>query len=189
MKGRGQGWKGESQRHRMSSYGISTTGQEGRLHGLAVKEGITPLDVDRRELLKGMYIEKKHTDDPMVAMQIALDHLAEHDHYYSEVLIDHEELEASGLMDTIISSLIPVIVDKTWSTDTKASGIPKYNEQEYEHDLKKLEQITFEEGRKISKSHYPKSEYDLFEERLIRKYGRDGFMDMRREMYKRNFGG
>lgn len=46
---------------------------------------LTAADVDADELAMGLTIEREHTDDPEVAMEIALDHLAEDPHYYSKM--------------------------------------------------------------------------------------------------------
>ena len=45
---------------------------------------LSPNDVDRKELELGIAEEMEHTDDPMAAEDIALDHLAEDPHYYSK---------------------------------------------------------------------------------------------------------
>ena len=51
--------------------------------------GRSPDDFDRVELKKGTRHEMEHTMDPSSAMEIAMDHLAEDPHYYSD-------LEAAG---------------------------------------------------------------------------------------------
>lgn len=43
------------------------------------------LDVDPKELQKGIEVEMEHTDDPVKAEQIALDHLAEDPQYYTKL--------------------------------------------------------------------------------------------------------
>lgn len=43
------------------------------------------LDVDQEELKKGIEVEKEHTDDPVKAEEIALDHLKEDPKYYSKL--------------------------------------------------------------------------------------------------------
>jgi hypothetical protein len=42
-------------------------------------------DVNRKELAKGIAHEMEHTSDPRIATEIALDHLAEHRNYYTEL--------------------------------------------------------------------------------------------------------
>jgi hypothetical protein len=53
-----------------------------------------PEDFPLDQLLKGIKVELEHTDDPEVAMEIAQDHLEEHDRYY-DALEDMED-ELSG---------------------------------------------------------------------------------------------
>lgn len=53
------------------------------MSGLAAKKGITALDVDASQLAVGEKIELEHTDNPSIARQIALDHLAEFPRYYT----------------------------------------------------------------------------------------------------------
>jgi hypothetical protein len=53
--------------------------------GLAERHGLTEADVDPEELRRGIEVELEHTDDPRVAKQIALDHLAEHRDYYTKL--------------------------------------------------------------------------------------------------------
>lgn len=55
---------------------------------------LTAADVDADELAMGLTIEREHTDDPEVAMEIALDHLAEDPHYYSK-------MKESGLEEAV----------------------------------------------------------------------------------------
>ena len=46
---------------------------------------LTPKDVDHHQLTQGMLVEQEHTKDKRMAMEIALDHLAEHPDYYSRL--------------------------------------------------------------------------------------------------------
>ena len=48
--------------------------------GLASK--YDPEDFDPEALKMGIKVEMEHTDDPMVAMEIAMDHLVEDPEYY-----------------------------------------------------------------------------------------------------------
>jgi hypothetical protein len=59
-----------------------------QLHG-GKADGRDPSEFDPKELEKGARHEMEHTDDPAVAMEIAMDHLTEDPHYYSD-------LEAAG---------------------------------------------------------------------------------------------
>lgn len=67
--------------------------------GLADKK--SPQDFDPEAVLKGMKVELEHTDDDsragrLLAIEIALDHLAENPKYYDELatIEDHDEGEA-----------------------------------------------------------------------------------------------
>jgi hypothetical protein len=51
--------------------------------GLADKK--TPADFDKESLLEGMRIELEHTDDPLIALEIAMDHLTEDSEYYRKL--------------------------------------------------------------------------------------------------------
>jgi hypothetical protein len=57
--------------------------------GLSAEVGLTPDDVDPDQLEKGIEVEMEHTENPEIAMKIALDHLAEHPYYYDYL----EEME------------------------------------------------------------------------------------------------
>lgn len=46
---------------------------------------LDPESVDQRELKRGIKHEMEHTDDPEVAKEIALDHLAEDPRYYTHL--------------------------------------------------------------------------------------------------------
>lgn len=47
--------------------------------------GMKPSDFDAKELARGTLHETEHTDDVMVAMEIAMDHLAEDPAYYKKL--------------------------------------------------------------------------------------------------------
>lgn len=57
-----------------------------------VGDDITPEDVDTGEFEVGEEVELEHTDDPEIAGEIALDHLAEEPEYYIK-------LYQAGLID------------------------------------------------------------------------------------------
>lgn len=54
-----------------------------------------PSDFDQEALMKGIHVEMEHTDDISIALEIAMDHLAEDPNYYEKLeLIDpHDEDE------------------------------------------------------------------------------------------------
>lgn len=43
----------------------------------------SPLDFSAEQIKKGMAVEMEHTDDPMIALEITLDHLTENPEYYT----------------------------------------------------------------------------------------------------------
>lgn len=59
--------------------------QDVDLTGMADKKHISDNDVDPKELAMGLEVEKEHTNDPAVAKQISLDHLAEIPDYYTRL--------------------------------------------------------------------------------------------------------
>lgn len=52
---------------------------------------ITPYDVDPVELALGSTVEMEHTNNPWIAIEIALDHLAEFPNYYTAILLPAEK--------------------------------------------------------------------------------------------------
>lgn len=46
-------------------------------------EGKTPDDFDKKEIERGKEVEFEHTPDPDTAREISMDHLEEHEDYYS----------------------------------------------------------------------------------------------------------
>ena len=62
--------------------------------GRSADEGVTVDDVDRAQLEEGINVEVEHSVDPVINMKISLDHLAEHESYYTglslmEQIIEH----------------------------------------------------------------------------------------------------
>jgi sulfite reductase beta subunit-like hemoprotein len=57
-----------------------------------------PSDFDLRQLFMGVYVELEHTHDPMMAMEIAMDHLVEDPAYYDALKKVHkDEVDDFGL--------------------------------------------------------------------------------------------
>lgn len=61
-----------------------------------VGDETSPYAVDQQELAMGIKHESEHTNDPAIAMEIALDHLTEDPHYYSN-------LKAAGIEDEAVA--------------------------------------------------------------------------------------
>lgn len=76
------------------------------------------LDVDQEELKKGIEVEKEHTNDPVKAEEIALDHLKEDPKYYSK-------LSKAGLEEEIDEPK-----DDNISPEELDAIIKKYEEEE-----------------------------------------------------------
>lgn len=64
--------------------------RKNRLFG-GVGDDLDESDVDPKELVKGIKIEMEHTDDPEIAREIALDHLAEDKKYYTKLAKIHKD--------------------------------------------------------------------------------------------------
>jgi len=47
-------------------------------------DGKSPLEFDPKQIILGLEVEREHTDDPLIAIEIVLDHLSEDNFYYSE---------------------------------------------------------------------------------------------------------
>ena len=47
-------------------------------------DGKSPVEFNGDQIMKGMEVEKEHTDDPMAAIEIVLDHLTEDPEYYTQ---------------------------------------------------------------------------------------------------------
>jgi len=54
--------------------------------GNAKKKKLNIKDIDEAELRKGIKVEMEHTNEPIIAARVALDHLAETPKYYSILL-------------------------------------------------------------------------------------------------------
>jgi hypothetical protein len=67
----------------MSSKSVSA-GRRDRLPGGRADE-LLPEDFDQEELVRGTEHELEHTDDPVLAQEIAMDHLAEDERYYERL--------------------------------------------------------------------------------------------------------
>lgn len=61
-------------------------------------DGKSPADFDLNQLAMGVDVEMEHTDDPMKAFEIAMDHLAEFPDYYTRLkkMEDQAEVEHGG---------------------------------------------------------------------------------------------
>ena len=59
-----------------------------------------PTDFDQRQLAMGIRIEAEHTDNPLLAREIAMDHLAEIPDYYTRLVAMERDAEGFGRVET-----------------------------------------------------------------------------------------
>jgi hypothetical protein len=64
-----------------------------------VGDGKSPLEFNPEQILKGMEVEIEHSDNPMVAIEIVLDHLTEDPEYYSEKETPEASAQAGASKD------------------------------------------------------------------------------------------
>jgi hypothetical protein len=50
---------------------------------------LSPVSVNPQELYRGIQVEMEHTNNPLIAQEIALDHLFEDSRYYTKLLQVH----------------------------------------------------------------------------------------------------
>jgi len=105
--------------------------------GLADEKG--PGDFCPKQLAKGLEIELEHTDDPRLALEIAMDHLEESEDfrgscknnkggkYYDRLEEMENKIEANSYFDIKLSNY------DSWSSDPGA--LPHYNSTQMEEDL------------------------------------------------------
>ena len=71
-------------------------------------EGLDPHDFELESIKKGIAVELEHTTDPNVALEIAMDHLAEDEDYYEKH--DHECEVCDHKHPEITTWLIPLYI-------------------------------------------------------------------------------
>lgn len=74
--------------------------------GAAERLGVTERDVSPHELHLGQKHEMEHTDDPVLARQIALDHLAEDPRYYSHIETMERVVKSMGRRNVTASQIL-----------------------------------------------------------------------------------
>lgn len=104
-----RGWHYESARHALAARGIKT-----RLPG-GLAEDKYP-DIDPEEWVIGTEVELEHTNDIILAAEIALDHLAEDPEYYTKLMQWHDELEARGMAFKSTRGKSPAITSQICNT-------------------------------------------------------------------------
>lgn len=79
--------------------------------GSMVHESLDPSIIDPKQLKRGIEVEKEHTDDPVVARKIAIDHLKEDPKYYTKLATLKLEEQEDPLQD-YINSINQFMVDR-----------------------------------------------------------------------------
>jgi hypothetical protein len=124
-----------------------------------VETGITPEDVDEKEFLVGLQVEKKHSENLAVQKELVLQNLAKNPKYYSEGMkkgmvddpaainlykkyfIDKEEVNKEEVKESLNESLkdelIIILLDTVYKHEDlkKLPEIKKYLEGLSEDDL------------------------------------------------------
>ena len=62
-------------------------------------EGKSPLEFDPEQILMGMRVEMEHTEDPMIALEITIDHLTEDPEYYTTQDTPEDSAQANASAD------------------------------------------------------------------------------------------
>ena len=63
---------------------VSIDVYQDQIHG-GLGDHANILDFPLAQILMGMEVEKEHTDDPLIALEISLDHLTEDQSYYTKL--------------------------------------------------------------------------------------------------------
>jgi hypothetical protein len=79
--------------------------------GSRVHENLDPQQIDPKQLAMGIEVEKEHTDDPIVARKIAIDHLKEDPKYYTKLATLNLEQQENPLQK-YIDSLNQYMMDR-----------------------------------------------------------------------------
>ena len=66
---------------------------EDELEG-GLADELDPSDFDPMVIAKGILVELEHTGDPMVALEIVMDHLTEDERYYDALEVAEKFLES-----------------------------------------------------------------------------------------------
>jgi hypothetical protein len=108
-------------------------------------DDIEPKEFDEEKILKGISVEMEHTNNPRIALEIAMDHLAENPDYY-------EELEDAGLVDDHIMDIEPMNVGESFDDfDTPRGTEGEVGERDYEEQKNMLQGDYASESMRMKK--------------------------------------
>jgi len=96
-------------------------------------DGKSPEKFDQEQIKMGLKVEMEHTDDPMVAIEITMDHLTEFPDYYTR--LDKMEKQAKG--DTKSEGLVDSTPEEEELTDEllgfKPHNVGDYTDEEFDY--------------------------------------------------------
>ena len=96
-------------------------------------DGESPEKFDQEQIKMGLKVEMEHTDDPMVAIEITMDHLTEFPDYYTR--LDKMEKQAKG--DTKSEGLVDSTPEEEELTDEllgfKPHNVGDYTDEEFDY--------------------------------------------------------
>ncbi len=112
-------------------------------------DGKSPLEFDPEQVLKGLEVEKEHTDDNLIAIEIVLDHLTEDPEYYTRKddpeasAQDGAASDAGENIDELNTSTYANVMNKTsnypWKNDDKTrnkmGNINKLTKERFEQEF------------------------------------------------------
>ena len=105
---------------------------DDKLEGGLADEETDLGEYDIEQLLKGLKVEFEHTDDPMIALEIAMDHLQEDPEYYGEDDEDPEEKAKEGAQDDAEGG--EEEIEEPEMEDEKEEEVEDNGEEEKEED-------------------------------------------------------
>jgi hypothetical protein len=73
--------------------------EQGEILQGGVGDGKSPLEFDSDQVIKGLEVEKEHSDDPLAAIEIVLDHLTEDPEYYTQKDTPEASAQANASAD------------------------------------------------------------------------------------------
>lgn len=111
-----------------------------------------PHDYDEEQLYNGIVIEFEHTKDPMIAMEIAMDHLAESPNYYIEL----EKME-DNLFEATLSfrhqTIMGILSMVRSMTEMHKKAIQKYIGELSKLNLDRFDDATLMRVKEIAKEY------------------------------------
>jgi len=105
-----------------AAYRLATIAAHFVTKGKAHEAGFTPDMADPKQLAMGVEVEKEHTDNPVMAARIALDHLAEIPDYYTRLKAMEDAAKAGKSKEGQDAGAADAETDVPPETFTQAAG-------------------------------------------------------------------